>query len=154
MFASLILWEISKAIVHCFSLPTKVLSLVPIYWLIYLFRVMFFRFFIIFKSIYLIFYFNVYLFILGQREGERESQAGSVLSVQRPTRSLTNLEIMTWAKIKIWSLNQLGHSGTPKFFFNRLVKSTFLLIFGLISLSTWRGILKFSSYDRFVGICS
>ena len=51
----------------------------------------------------IIIFFNVYLFILGEwdgraeREGERESQAGSVLSVQSPTWG------SVWQTMRSWS---------------------------------------------------
>ena len=55
-----------------------------------------------------------------EREGERESQAGSTLSVQSPTwgSSSQNYEIMTWTEIKSWSLNWLRHPGTPPSLFH------------------------------------
>ena len=48
-----------------------------------------------------------------QRERERESQAGSLLSVQSLNTWLTlmNHEIMTWAETKSWTPNQLSHAG-------------------------------------------
>ena len=49
-----------------------------------------------------------------EREGERESQAGSMLLAQSDERlELTNSEIVTWAKIKSQTLNQLSHPGAP-----------------------------------------
>ena len=68
---------------------------------------------------------NIYLFVLrgsehvsggeGQRERERESQAGSTFSVVwSPIWTLSHdREIMTWAEVKSWMLNWLGHPGTP-----------------------------------------
>ena len=67
---------------------------------------------------------HVWLFILrdrdsmsktgAEREGERESQAGSALPGQNPTRGRKpwSYEIMTWAKTKSQALNQLSHPGT------------------------------------------
>ena len=51
-----------------------------------------------------------------ERDGERESQEGSTLSVQSLTTGLelTNHGIITWAKIKSRTPNQLSHPGTPK----------------------------------------
>ena len=46
-----------------------------------------------------------------EREGERESQSGSTLSVQSP--ELPNSAIVTWADIKSQMLNRLSHPGTP-----------------------------------------
>ena len=50
----------------------------------------------------------------GQREGEKESQAGSVLSTE-PNEGLkvTNLDIVTSAEIKSQRLNRLSHPGAP-----------------------------------------
>ena len=50
----------------------------------------------------------------GQRDRERESQAGSTLS-EEPDMGLNpmTLEIMTWAKIKSQTLNRLGHPRIP-----------------------------------------
>ena len=56
----------------------------------------------------------------GQRKGgvgwERgESQAGSMRSTKPSTGLIPmNHDIMTWAKIKSWMLNQLSHPGIPK----------------------------------------
>ena len=49
-----------------------------------------------------------------ESEGDRDSQAGSTLSPE-PDVELdpTNCEILTWAEIKIWMLNQLSHPGAP-----------------------------------------
>ena len=51
----------------------------------------------------------------GQREGERESQAGSTLSAEPEARlnPMTDCEIMTWAEIKSQILNRLSHPGAP-----------------------------------------
>ena len=52
----------------------------------------------------------------GQREGERESQAGSALSVQSWTGTgleLTNHEIMTWAETKSWTLANRATQAGP-----------------------------------------
>ena len=51
-----------------------------------------------------------------ERVGERDSQAGSVLTAQSPDAGLdlTNREIVTRAKIQNWALKQLSHLGTPK----------------------------------------
>ena len=67
----------------------------------------------------------------GQREGETESQAGSVPSAQSPHvgLELTLCEIMTWAKIKSGSLNRLCHPGTPQIWF--LTLDSFCLFFEL-----------------------
>ena len=47
-------------------------------------------------------------------EGERELQAGSVLPEQSLRHTgLMNHEIMTWAKIKSPTLNQLSDPGAP-----------------------------------------
>ena len=50
-----------------------------------------------------------------EREGKRESQAGSALPAQSPTKHLSsqNHEIMTWAETKSWTLNWLSHLGAP-----------------------------------------
>ena len=53
----------------------------------------------------------------GQRVGDRESQAGSFLTVStEPNAGLepTNHKIMTQAEIKSQTLNQLSHAGAPK----------------------------------------
>ena len=72
------------------------------------------------------FYFKVYLLTLreteaawvGRAERERrgrESQAGSALLEQSPTRGSNpqSHEIMTWAETVSQTLNQLSHPGTP-----------------------------------------
>ena len=70
---------------------------------------------IFYHSTEALFFFNVYLFILreresaegkGQRErdGERKSQGSSALSVE-PDVGLDHEIQQTWAKIKCWSLN-------------------------------------------------
>ena len=71
-------------------------------------------------------FFNVYLFILiererermsrggAERQGEKEFQAGSTLPASTEPEvglELTDHEIMTWAKIKSRTLNQLSHPG-------------------------------------------
>ena len=50
----------------------------------------------------------------GQREGETESQAGSMLNT-KPNAGLDHTvhEIMPRAEIKSWELNQLSHPGAP-----------------------------------------
>ena len=49
-----------------------------------------------------------------EREGEREFQACSVLSLPSPMRgSIQELWVKTCAEIKNQSLNQLSHSGIP-----------------------------------------
>ena len=49
-----------------------------------------------------------------EREGERESQASSVLSAQSPTELiLCNHEIMTWAETKSQMPTQLSHPSAP-----------------------------------------
>ena len=77
----------------------------------------------------------VYLFISGGRERESTSRGGAERRRDRiPSRlrtisagpdsglELPNLEIMTWAEIKNWTLNRLSDPGAPSFFF--LVKKT------------------------------
>ena len=52
----------------------------------------------------------------GEAEGEdeRESQAGSVLCAEPRHRAWSpDPEIMTWAEIKTWTLNQLSPPGAP-----------------------------------------
>ena len=50
-----------------------------------------------------------------EREGDRESHSGSMLSAQNPTwgSHSWNREIMTWAETKSQTLNWLNHPGTP-----------------------------------------
>ena len=50
------------------------------------------------------------------REGKRESQAGSVLSVHSQIRGLNSRtdEVMTRAETKSQTLNRLSHPGAPK----------------------------------------
>ena len=52
-----------------------------------------------------------------EREGQRERIPSRLLAVsaQSPTRDLKpqTREIVTWAEIKRWMLNQLSHPGTP-----------------------------------------
>ena len=50
----------------------------------------------------------------GQRERERESQAGSELSVQSPMWDLNPQKIKTWTKIKSQTFKRLSHPGTPR----------------------------------------
>ena len=59
----------------------------------------------------------------GRREGGRESQAGSTLSAQSLTEGLKpmNHEVMTWAKIKSQTLNQLSHQEPLVFWYLTLV---------------------------------
>ena len=53
----------------------------------------------------------------GQRQRERELQAGSMPNTESSEGAQShNLEIMTWAKIKSQTLNQLSHPGTPQLF--------------------------------------
>ena len=47
----------------------------------------------------------------GETEGERDSQVDSVLSVEPDLGLDHDPEIMMWAEIKSWTLNQLSHSG-------------------------------------------
>ena len=92
-------------------------------------------------SYFFFFFFNTYIFIWErggggtEREGERESQMGTVLSAQSPTPVyLTNCVIMTWADIKIddqadikissWMLNQPSHPGAPEAMSKESVKDT------------------------------
>ena len=53
-----------------------------------------------------------------EREGDPESEVGSRLRAvsTKPDMGLepTNCEIMTWAEIKSWVLNQLSHPGAPE----------------------------------------
>ena len=54
-----------------------------------------------------------------EREGDRESQAGFMLSVQaEPDMGLDpmNCEIMTWAEMEGLTLNWLSHPGAPESF--------------------------------------
>ena len=63
------------------------------------------------------------------REGERESQAGSPLSVQSDEGlSPMNHEIMTWPKIKNPVLNRLSHPGAPKIYFRFIVLPAFFSV--------------------------
>ena len=83
--------------------------------------------FIIQISYFHISFFNVYLFILREREtmrrggAEREggwetTQAVSLLSTEPDMGlSLTNREIMAWDKIKSQTFNWLSHPGAPYF---------------------------------------
>ena len=49
-----------------------------------------------------------------KREGERiPSRLCTVSTELSVGLYLTNHEIMTWAKIKSWTLNQLSHLGAP-----------------------------------------
>ena len=62
-----------------------------------------------------------------EREGERGSQAGSLLPAQSPTQGLSPTHckiIMTWAEIKSWMLKQLSHPGAPGVSFSIRQKST------------------------------
>ena len=54
-----------------------------------------------------------------EREGDRESQAGTALSAQSPMWGSNpwNHEFMTWAETKSQTLNQLSHRGAPNLFF-------------------------------------
>ena len=49
-----------------------------------------------------------------EKEGERESQAGFILSAQSPMLEPTNCEMMTWAQGKSQTFNQPSHTGAPK----------------------------------------
>ena len=50
-----------------------------------------------------------------QREGERrENPKHSALSAEPDTGLDLSHEIMTWAEIKSWTLNQLSHPGVPE----------------------------------------
>ena len=84
------------------------------------------------------FFKNVYLFWGGgerervsregaEREGKKESEAGSTLPVQRPNEGLepTNREIVTWAEIKGGMLNQLSHPGAPLVILLKLIGTHF-----------------------------
>ena len=55
----------------------------------------------------------------GQRKGERESQAGSVLLAQSSMwgSNPQNHKIMTWAKTKSRTLTRLSHQGSPALMF-------------------------------------
>ena len=48
-------------------------------------------------------------------ERERDSQADSIFGTESDAPGL-DPEIMTWAQIESWTLNQLSHPGTPKHF--------------------------------------
>ena len=67
-----------------------------------------------------------------EREGEGESQAGSMLPVYRPTRGSKpgNREIMARAKIESRMLNRLSHPGTPNSV--NILKTTVLFFLMLI----------------------
>ena len=73
-------------------------------------------------------FFNVYLFILKEREWESTSEGGAGRRRDRiPSRlhavsaepdvglKLTNCEIMIWAEIKSQTPNRLSHPGTPNY---------------------------------------
>ena len=71
-----------------------------------------------------IFIFLVYLFLerekAGERQRERERKGERIPSRLHTTSAepnmkleLTNHKIMTWAKTKSWTLNQLSHPGAP-----------------------------------------
>ena len=94
-----------------------------------------------------------------ERERERESQTGSTLSSEPDMGlDLTNCEIMTWAKIQIWTLNWLSHPGTPCLFLTILLCSFFrhavwsvnnwmlpaFLLLILISFCIWTSLLFLS----------
>ena len=51
-----------------------------------------------------------------QREGDREPQAGPMVSAQSPTQGSNsqNREITTWDETKSWTLNRLSHPRAPK----------------------------------------
>ena len=55
-----------------------------------------------------------------EREGDRESQAGSVLSAGVDPM---NREVMTWAEIESRMLNRLSHPGAPKMPFSPMQRS-------------------------------
>ena len=74
--------------------------------------------------LFLLLFFNVYLFILRERmctheqgsgrEREWESQPGSMLSMESDLGlNPTNCEIMAWTEIKSRTLNWLSHQGVP-----------------------------------------
>ena len=102
-------------------------------------------------------FFKVYLFILRERKREnkwgrgrerrkeRESQAGSILSVQSLGLDLTNREIMTWAEIKSRSLNQLSHP-------DRLPRSPILHLYNQCLLKSMFVLLQ--QDDRLYILCS
>ena len=81
------------------------------------------------------------------REGERESIPSRVWSCAEPLSGLhlTNCEIMTWAKIKSPTVNQLSHPGAPSLLL--LCEKGTILISQLWSLVT---VAKSFSYLRSV----
>ena len=75
-------------------------------------KLMFFLWICIWRScISFLKFFNVYLFWGVGERGERESQAGSVLTAWAPSHGH---KIITWVDTKSWMLNWLSHAGTPE----------------------------------------
>ena len=64
---------------------------------------------------------NIYLFILEEGEGQRESERENPKQIPFERRAQCGawshyLEIMTWAETKSWTLNRLSHPG-PSYLF-------------------------------------
>ena len=89
-------------------------------------------------------FFKVYLFILresmhtSQERAERRrdgipNRLCTISTEPNMGLELTNSEIMTWAEIKSWMCNQLGHLGAPSSFF----QFGCLLFIFLIQLQWW-----------------